>query len=277
MTPVIVRSIRLAPVLSGIAFVACTTQPAPPAGEDAAVAGQVTSAGPASLDAAGTPPRAGASSAQAPAATSSSSRTAPAGTPAAPVDAASRPAPPATAPTPPQPTTVEVTIPAGTEVSVELLTNLSTETATTETAVRGRLRRAIVVGDRTAIPAGATLSGVVTEVERPGKVKGRGLLALRFTQVTVDSTRSPFPTRTITREGEADRKGDITKVGGGAGVGAVVGGILGGGSGAAKGAAIGGAAGTAATLLTRGKDVELNSGDVLSTSTSAAVTLELPR
>jgi hypothetical protein len=197
----------------------------------------------------------------------------------APSASVAKPAPVApAAPAPaPVPATIEVTIPAGTDLSIELLTDLSTETATVETAVRGRLRRAVMVGDRTAIPAGATLTGVVTEAERPGRVKGRGVLALRFTGVTLDGTRVSLPTRAISREGEADRKGDIIKVGGGAGVGAIVGGLIGGGDGAAKGAAIGGAAGTGALLATRGKDVELASGTVLSTSTSGAVTVELPR
>jgi len=112
---------------------------------------------------------------------------------------------------------------------------------------------------------------------RPGRVKGRASLSLRFTHMTVDGERSVLATSPITVEGEGDTKGDVTKIGVGAGVGAVVGGILGGGGGAAKGAAIGGAAGTGAVLATRGKDVELASGTTLSTTLSAAKIVELPR
>ena len=177
----------------------------------------------------------------------------------------------------PAPAVVEVTIPAGTELSIELLNDLSSETATVETAVRGRLRSAVEVNGRTALPAGATLTGAVSDVVRPGRVKGRASLSVRFTDVTVDGERSALATSPITVEGESDTKGDVTKIGVGAGVGAVVGGILGGGSGAAKGAAIGGAAGTGAVLATRGKDVTLAAGTTLSTSLTAAKTLELPR
>ena len=192
-----------------------------------------------------------------------------------PTSGSDRPAPIATPA--PAPALVEVTVPAGTELSIELLNDLSSETATTETPVRGRLRRAVEVEGRTALPAGATLSGVVTDVVRPGRVKGRASLSLRFTNVTVDGERSAISTGPITVEGEGDVKSDATKIGVGAGVGAVVGGILGGGDGAAKGAAIGGAAGTGAVLATRGKDVVLASGTTLSTTLAAAKTVELPR
>jgi hypothetical protein len=195
--------------------------------------------------------------------------------PAAPLSNSSgnRPAP-IEAPAP-APAVVAVTIPEGTELSVELLDDLSSETATAETTVRGRLRRAVQVNGRTALPAGATLTGAVTDVVRPGRVKGRASLSLRFTNVTLDGERSALATSPITVEGEADTKGDVTKIGVGAGVGAVVGGILGGGSGAAKGAAIGGAAGTGAVLATRGKDVVLTSGTTLSTTLASAKTVEL--
>lgn len=177
----------------------------------------------------------------------------------------------------PAPAVIEVTIPAGTELSVELLDDLSSETATVETTVRGRLRSPVDVDGRTVLQAGATLTGVVTDVVRPGRVKGRASLALRFSSVTLHGERTALATSPITVEGESDTKGDVTKIGVGAGVGAVVGGILGGGSGAAKGAAIGGAAGTGAVLATRGKDVVLTAGTTLSTTLASAKTVELPR
>src|SRR5688500_15964238 len=253
-----------------IALASCQSQPA----EEAALAPDATATA---------EPPAAAPATAAPQGASALATTTPA--PAAPVErntaapsptsGSDRPAPIA-APAP-APALVEVTVPAGTELSIELLNDLSSETATTETPVRGRLRRAVEVEGRTALPAGATLSGVVTDVVRPGRVKGRASLSLRFTNVTVDGERSAISTGPITVEGEGDVKSDATKIGVGAGVGAVVGGILGGGDGAAKGAAIGGAAGTGAVLATRGKDVVLASGTTLSTTLSAAKTVELPR
>src|SRR6185295_12266643 len=76
---------------------------------------------------------------------------------------------PAASARPPEPRTIEVTVPEGTPLSIELLTSLSTKTATVETPIRGRLRRAVEVNDRVVIPAGSEMAGVVTASERPGR------------------------------------------------------------------------------------------------------------
>ena len=177
---------------------------------------------------------------------------------------------------PPKPKTIEVTVPEGTPLSIELLTSLSTKTAEIETPIRGRLRRAVEVNDRVVIPAGSEMAGVVTASERPGRVKGRGQLSLRFTSVTVGDERLPLKSSGLTFRGKDERKKDAVKIGGGAGIGAVVGGIIGGGDGAAKGAAIGGAAGTGAVLATRGADAAVASGTTLSTETTAPLTVTVP-
>ena len=150
--------------------------------------------------------------------------------------------------------------PVGTTLSLALVTPISTETAKVETPVTARLRQAVVVDGLTILPAGATLHGDVTEVERAGRVRGRSHLAIRFTEVVVDGQRDPLRTSAVSFEGEANKSEDATKVGGGAGIGAVIGGIVGGKSGAAKGAAIGGAAGAGTVLATRGREVELAEG-----------------
>lgn len=167
---------------------------------------------------------------------------------------------PAAPPPPPRPQFREVTVPAGTALPLELMTALSTETATVEMPVRARLRQAVVVEGDTAIPAGTILSGNVSEVERPGRVKGRARLVVCFTEAEINGVREDLRTNPVVFEGEATKGEDATKVGVGAGVGAAIGGILGGGDGAAKGAAIGGAAGAGTVLATRGRDVEVASG-----------------
>jgi hypothetical protein len=174
------------------------------------------------------------------------------------------------------PETIVVTVPEGTPLSVELLTSLSTKTAEVETPIRGRLRKAVEVDERVVIPAGSDLAGVVTVSERPGRVKGRGQLSMRFTSITVGDERLALKSEGITFRGKDERKKDAVKIGGGAGIGAVVGGIIGGGDGAAKGAAIGGAAGTGAVLATRGHDAEVASGTTLSTETTAPLTVRVP-
>jgi hypothetical protein len=162
---------------------------------------------------------------------------------------------------PARPQFKEITVPANTALALELTTPLSSATSTVEMPVTARLRQAVVVDGDTAIPAGSTFHGNVTEVERAGRVRGRSHLAIRFTEVQMPGgARENVRTNPINFEGAATKGEDATKVGVGAGVGAAIGGILGGGSGAAKGAAIGGAAGAGTVLATRGREVEVTSG-----------------
>lgn len=170
----------------------------------------------------------------------------------------------------------EVTIPAGTLLPVELQTGVSSESSRPEDAVRATLRRPIAIDGMEAVPAGSTLSGVVTAVRRSGRVKGRAHVALRFNSLQAHDERVDVRTGTIGRTAPATKKSDATKIGIGAGAGAVVGAIVGGGSGAAKGAAIGGAGGTGYVLATRGKEVSLPSGTSLSVKLLEPVTVRVP-
>ena len=65
-------------------------------------------------------------------------------------------------------------------------------------------------------------------------------------------------------EAEGSGGRDAKRIAGGAGIGALIGAIADGGEGAAKGAAVGVAVGTVATLVTRGKEVELAAEQPLS-------------
>ena len=169
----------------------------------------------------------------------------------------------------------EVTVPQGTALPLELETALSSETAHIETPVRARLRQAVVVDGHTAIPAGAVVTGVVTEVERAGRVKGRSRISFTFNNVEANNVREDLKTNPLTFVGEASKGEDATKVGAGAVGGAIIGGILGGKSGAAKGAAVGGAAGTGVVLATRGKEVTLASGADLAASLAQPLTIRV--
>src|SRR6188768_994742 len=71
----------------------------------------------------------------------------------------------------------ELTLPAGTVLPLTLDSLVASDTSRVEDSVRAHVRRAIVVNGRTIVPAGSTLIGNVTSVERPGRVKGRGYVA----------------------------------------------------------------------------------------------------
>jgi hypothetical protein len=171
----------------------------------------------------------------------------------------------------------EVTLPAGTVLPVELTTAVSSDASHVEDAVRGTLRRAVTIDGVQALPAGTAVSGVVTAVERSGRVKGRAQVAFRFSTVDPpgDAERLSMRTDTIARAAQATKKTDAAKIGGGAAGGAIIGGIIGGGDGAAKGAAIGGAAGTGVVLGTRGKEIRLAAGTPVSVRLAAPLTVRV--
>jgi hypothetical protein len=170
----------------------------------------------------------------------------------------------------------EVTVPQGTAIPLELETSLSSETTQVEAPVRARVRQAVIVNGVVAIPMGATLSGVVTQVERAGRVQGRAQLAFVFTRLEADGVGEDVNTAPVAYVADSTKGEDAAKIGVGAVGGAIVGGILGGGSGAAKGAAIGGAAGTGVVLATRGHEVTLEQGTILAASLTSPLTVRVP-
>jgi hypothetical protein len=172
----------------------------------------------------------------------------------------------------------EVTIPAGTVLPVTLGSTVASDSSHVEDAVRGTLRRAVVIRGVEALPAGTALFGHVTAAERSAKVKGRARVAFRFNAVDPpgNSGRVAIRTQSVSRLAPATKKQDAAKIGGGAAGGAIIGGILGGGDGAAKGAAIGGAAGTGVVLSTRGKEVRLGPGTPVTVRLAAPVTIRVP-
>ena len=181
----------------------------------------------------------------------------------------------ATPPPPPAPTYREVTIPSGTTLAVGLRTAVASNTSAVEDRVQGVLRRPIVVDGEEIVPAGAALSGIVTEAVQSARVKGRARLALRFTSLTIDDTPTTIGTAAIAREAEGTKKEDAGKIGLGAGAGAAIGAITGGKKGAVVGTIVGGGAGTGVVLATRGDEVALATGTALTTTLTRPVVVQV--
>lgn len=170
----------------------------------------------------------------------------------------------------------EVTLRAGTVLPVTLETAVGSDTSRVEQPVRGRLRRAVMVNGVEVLPAGAAVSGHVTSARRPGRVKGRGLIAMRFTQLdTPGAGSSKISTATVSRLAPATKEKDALKIIAPAAAGAVIGRLVGGKGAARKGAVIGGAGGTGYVLATRGKDVRLGRGASLSVRLTAPLTVRV--
>ena len=170
----------------------------------------------------------------------------------------------------------EVTLPAGTVLPVDLETSVGSDISRVEQPVQGRLRRAITINGVQVLPAGTAVSGHVTAAQRPGKVKGRGYVAMRFTELdTPGAGTTRISTAPISRTAPATKEKDAVKILAPAAGGAVVGRIVGGKSAARKGALIGGAAGTGYVLSTRGKEVRIGKGADLAVRLTAPVTVRV--
>jgi hypothetical protein len=168
-----------------------------------------------------------------------------------------------------------ITIPAGTTLNLSLTSGVSSKTSAVEDPVSARLRRALVVRGVTVVPAGATVSGQVVEAMRSGRVKGRARVGVRFTSLRAGDGRHAIRTAAISREAPGTKKKDAQKIGIGAGAGAVIGAVTGGRKGAAVGTAVGVASGSGVVLATRGEDVGLPPGTVVTTKLTAPLTVRV--
>jgi hypothetical protein len=140
-----------------------------------------------------------------------------------------------------------VSVAAGTTLPLVLDSYVASDTSRVEDPVRARTRRSIVLGGDVVIPAGSSLLGHVTSVQRSGRVKGRARIAFRFDQLVLAGSgeRVNIATSGVARQAPATKARDARTIGLPAAGGAIVGALAGGKKGAAIGAAAGGGAGTA--------------------------------
>lgn len=169
-----------------------------------------------------------------------------------------------------------VTLPAGTKVLLVMKNSVSSRNARPGDGVYLQSTFPVVAEGRVLIPAGTFVQGIVDEVKRSGRVKGRAELLLHFTTLiypngymvsmpgSLESSDSSDTQRVKDKEGTVQAEGgkgkDAAAIATATGTGALVGGLSRGGKGALVGGAIGGAVGIATALLTRGEEVRLENG-----------------
>ncbi len=155
-----------------------------------------------------------------------------------------------------------VTIPAGTRIRVFLGRRISTEINNVGDRFSVEVDEPVIVDDRTVVARRTLATGQITELKRPGRVRGVAALSLKLVSISFEN--GPLVGNTVEIEtepwvqsGKDTTARDALKIGIGTGIGAAAGALLGGRDGAAKGAAVGGGATTAETLAVRGKDIVL--------------------
>jgi type IV secretion system protein VirB10 len=184
------------------------------------------------------------------------------------------------APAPPSYTVVP-----GTHIALGLINSVSTKHSSPGDRIYLETVFPIVINSHIVIPPGSYVTGTVTEVKRPGRMRGRGELYVRFDSLTlpngvtrdfrsrlggIDARGSEHldPKKEGKVEGDSNIGGDVRTIGEGAATGASIGAIAGSaashaGLGAGIGGAAGATAGLAAVLLTRGPDAVLAKGSTI--------------
>lgn len=153
-----------------------------------------------------------------------------------------------------------IELPAGTEFDVRLQSVLNSGTAQVEDRFEATTLVDVIVGERTVVPEGSVVRGMVMAVEPATRTNRTAKMTVIFDELVVNGNTSEIR-GTVTEAIEGSGiKGEAIRIGAGAGVGAIIGGIIGGAKGALAGVLIGGGGTIAAT---EGKEVELPQGSVL--------------
>lgn len=187
-------------------------------------------------------------------------------------------------PKPDAPKPGEYTVAVGTQVPLSLINSISTKHSAVGDRVYLETSFPILTNGRIVIPVGSYVAGTVTEIKKPGRMKGRGELYVRFDSLTLPNgvtrdfrariggldgqTNGELDRAEGTVKSEGNKSGDARVIGEAAGAGASIGVIAGSaaghaGMGAGIGAAAGAAAGLIGVLATRGPDAVLARGSTV--------------
>jgi len=151
-------------------------------------------------------------------------------------------------------------IPVGQELDVRLQSSLSSETSTVEQRFDATTVVDLMQDGRVLVPAGSIVRGVVSGVQRPGRIERAGSLTLSFDEIVVRGREMPMRAMATQVFESGGIREEVGTIGAGAGIGGIVGGLLGGVQGAVLGAVIGAGG---AVIATEGKDVRLPAGSII--------------
>jgi hypothetical protein len=196
--------------------------------------------------------------------------------------AADTPANPAPSPMAKRNLLDKIVVPKNTTIPLELKNTINSRTAYQGEAIYCETIYPITVGNRIVIPVGTYVKGEVTAVVRPGRVKGKAQIGIRFNNITLPNGTTRPLRATLSGFGGTGKEGfnrEESKIKGagtkgedagkvaqttvaGAEGGIITGAISGGhaGEGAALGSLAGAAGGLIWVLASRGKEIVLAPG-----------------
>lgn len=178
---------------------------------------------------------------------------------------------------PAKPSDSRFVVPAHTLIPLTLKNAINSRTAFVGQAIYCETIYPITVGNRIIIPVGSYVKGSVTEVIKPGRVKGKAQVGIRFESITLPSGMNQPMRATLASysgsgeenfkreegriEGKSTKGKDAERVATTATQGTIIGGLsTRSGKGAGIGALSGGVAGLVLVLATRGEHVVLPPG-----------------
>ncbi|HEY1217172.1 MAG TPA: hypothetical protein VGE93_26390 [Bryobacteraceae bacterium] len=177
-----------------------------------------------------------------------------------------------------------IQIAPGTHILLSMKSTVSTKTANVGDRMYLQTAFPVLSGNRIVVPEGSWVTGTITHVKRPGRIKGQGELQVRFDSIILPNgvTRNLHSDlgaidagsdEKLNREeskvtGPGNKKGDTETIAAtattgtilGSGIGAAAGSV---GRGAGIGAGAGAATGLLGVLLSRGPDAKLPQGSTV--------------
>jgi hypothetical protein len=152
----------------------------------------------------------------------------------------------------------DVNIPAGSELTIRINQNISVKHTEPGTRFDGEVEDGWTdANGRVILPRGTPVEGVVDVSHRRGHFKGRSVLELRLTSLTLNGQQYPLNTHDMRESKKGKGRRSAAFIGGGSGLGMLIGGIASGGTGLLIGGLAGGGAGTAAAGLTGNRDLDI--------------------
>jgi len=166
-----------------------------------------------------------------------------------------------------------VTVPAGTPIKIAVDAKISSATANPGDTWTGTVKDAVVIGTSAPIPAGSTVTGVVTGAH-PAQKGTRAFLVLAVKSISVNGKEHSLSASTDSIIAGSTRARNLGAIAGGAAAGALIGKAVGGsGKGALIGGLLGGAAATGAVAASKGYQVEVKEGTEITFNVNEAVVM----
>ena len=161
-------------------------------------------------------------------------------------------------------------LPVGTELDVRLQTPLNSGTSKVEDAVEATTVVDLTSNERTVVPAGSWVRGLVEAVDPATRTDRRGSVTVAFNRIVIRGHDHAIRATVVQALESGGIREEAGRIGAVAGIGGLVGGLIGGVRGALVGILVG-AGGTVAA--TEGQDVKLEPGTVLRIRLDAPLTL----